>query len=392
MLACTLWLGGTILANSAAAGPGHWWSETLLALRDQARDRGELYHEPATDYELPAFVHQSGVAAGASLKLSAAMCAVVAVLLLARRSDRRAGYALAVLAVVELVFFAWPLRDSFDLDDVRTPQLEKHLASQPRDARFVNEINPNEVMTIDALNVFGYDPGVPRRYAELFSYAARTPLAEVTQHVIYEPQPQIPSIYRIARSHFRMVAIEASEQWSYETVPMPGPLDRLVLLTDYQVAATREEVFRFMSRETFDPTRTVILENSPDPAPGSPLGASGQPIGSANVVDESTDHLTIEAELQSPAILLVTDAYDADWRVVPLAESPQAQYEIMPADGAFRAIPLAAGRHQIRLEYAPASLKYGAVVTALSLGAWIALAVQCRRRRLVNFRSESVRG
>ena len=64
-------------------------------------------------------------------------------------------------------------------------------------------------------------------------------------------------------------------------------------------------------------------------------------------------------------LLLVTDAYSRYWRAVPMPGSSQDEYHLMPADYTLMAVPLAAGHHQLRIEYAP---------PGWLIGRWISLA------------------
>jgi uncharacterized membrane protein YfhO len=117
----------------------------------------------------------------------------------------------------------------------------------------------------------------------------------------------------------------------------------------------------------------VILESTPSIAP---LAGDGD-AGAATVIDRNADSLTIDANLTRPAILLITDAYSADWR----ADPPHA---IMPANHALRAIALDAGRHRIRLEYRPPSLRIGVIVSAAAmLIALLRLTLRIGRRTLI---------
>ena len=80
--------------------------------------------------------------------------------------------------------------------------------------------------------------------------------------------------------------------------------------------------------------------------------------------------MEIEAELERPSVLLVTDAWTPAWRAVPLEAADKRSYQVMPANYALRAIPLDAGRHRLRLEYAPAAFRIGLIISAL---AWLGL-------------------
>ena len=81
--------------------------------------------------------------------------------------------------------------------------------------------------------------------------------------------------------------------------------------------------------------------------------------------------MTIEADVQSAAILVVTDGYARGWRAAALGGSVQDNYDVLPADHALRAIPLTAGRHHLRLEYLPVAFTAGFWVTLASLLAFV---------------------
>jgi len=90
--------------------------------------------------------------------------------------------------------------------------------------------------------------------------------------------------------------------------------------------------------------------------------------------------MEIEAELERASVLLVTDAWTPAWRAVPLDAGDTRRYDVMPANYALRAIPLEAGKHHLRLEYAPAAFRIGLLVSALAWLAWAAAALLLWRR------------
>jgi uncharacterized membrane protein YfhO len=119
----------------------------------------------------------------------------------------------------------------------------------------------------------------------------------------------------------------------------------------------------------------VILEREPRPPP---VVAARQ--GRATVLRQGTDWLEIEAQVASPSILLVTDAWSPAWRARALEGSSARDYEVMPANYALRAVPLGAGKHRLRLEYAPASFHAGLAVSALAWVAWLSAVLLLYRR------------
>jgi uncharacterized membrane protein YfhO len=130
-----------------------------------------------------------------------------------------------------------------------------------------------------------------------------------------------------------------------------------------------------MAAADFDPGRTVVLESEPEPRPVP----NPQP-GTVRVSNPSPDEILVEADLATPAVLLITDPYSRDWRAVALAGSVQSSYSVLPADYVLRGIPLAAGHHHLLVEYAPPSFRIGLAISGAALLAWIAAAAVLRSR------------
>lgn len=131
-------------------------------------------------------------------------------------------------------------------------------------------------------------------------------------------------------------------------------LPRFLLVSDYVVERDSAAAFAVMDQPTFDPWRTVVLEREPTPKPQGVVG--DVPI---DVMDETVNGMVIELTLPSPAILLMTDAFERGWRARGLTSSSQWRYDVMPANIALRAMPLGAGTHRIQLEYVPLSFRFG---------------------------------
>jgi hypothetical protein len=138
------------------------------------------------------------------------------------------------------------------------------------------------------------------------------------------------------------------------------------------VLAGRNDIFSALADPAFDPRKTVILESPPQPPP-----APGHEAGQVRLVNSSTDHLTVEADLQAPAILLVTDSYAKGWQARAMPGSGQRDYQVMPANWCLRAVPLGAGHHLLRMEYLPAGFRLGKWLSIVSLGVFCVLIGVC---------------
>jgi hypothetical protein len=283
-----------------------------------------------------------------------------------KRRWNYAIYGIILLALAEMVVFALPLRPTFDLTLKKFPQqFKKAISSQPGDFRIINMLDKNSATMAGLFDIWGYDPGVSRRYSEFMAFSQGLDPQSATQDVKFSHVSRLFSLLRL-----RYVITQENNQM--EMVELTEPvLPRLRLVRNFQVAKDRDSILRLLASPEFDPNRTVVLESLPQPLP--------QPSdnqGTAKIVDESTDYLTIEADISSPAILLVTDAYHPNWRVEPLSGSCQKNYQIMPADYVLRAVPLQPGRHIFRMEYRSKAFTVGMWISIVSLAAYLALCLQ----------------
>ena len=291
----------------------------------------------------------------AGLTLAAAVC-----LAFWTRRQPRAAFLLAALAIGEVFAFARMQRTTFDSTQVVIPELRRFLAEQPGEHRILNLWNPNTAMSMRAHELWGYDPGVTRRYAEFMEWSTGGDPDLATNYVTFRQLHPLLSMLRL-----RYVVVVENNVMTIHPSALP-PLRRLELVGSHQVHAQRAEILGAMGKASFDPRNEVILEREPDPVP---VRADAQ--GSARVVREGTDFLEIEAEIASPSILLLTDAWTPGWQARPLPGSSQTRYEVMPANYVLRGVALERGKHSLRLEYAPAAFPLGAAVSTVAWAAWL---------------------
>lgn len=302
------------------------------------------------------------------LVAAAVTLAVVAGLAVWTRREPRAAVLIGALAIVEVFIFSRMQRPTFDSAVIAVPELGKVLASQPGDYRILNLNYPNGGVWFGARDAWGYDPAVARRYAELVSWSAGNDPDLTTQDVQFHRFHPLLAMLRVKY----IVRVKDSVM---TITPRPAPLHQVELIGAYQVRVGREAILRALDAPSFDPRKEVILEREPQP---KPVAAASQ--GSAAVVNQGTDYLEIEADVAAPSVLLVTDAWTPAWRVRALPGSSASDYDLLPANYALRAVPLGAGKHRLRMEYAPAGFGIGLFVSALAWLAWVGALVLLRRR------------
>jgi len=104
--------------------------------------------------------------------------------------------------------------------------------------------------------------------------------------------------------------------------------------------------------------------------------------GTTRITATTTDSVTVEADVEQPSILLITDAYAASWRTVSLPGSTQAHYDLLPANYVLRAVPLTAGHHLLRVEYRPVAFAIGKWISITSVISFLLTLVRCRRANI----------
>lgn len=360
---------GTFAAAAVLGIAGLWAANTnsWQSLMNRMHSTHETYLLPQL-YDSAEFVSQAQHCAAMSIFLAAGTCAAIGTLLAFHKSYPRTIYALAALGVAEAYCFAHGARPTFDSRIIVNAEEKGFLEEHPGDYRIINPRNPNSAMSLRVPDIWGYDPNVVRRYAEFITWTQGGDPDNATLYVKFR---RFDPLYPMLR--LRYVFGQRANELEMAEAPTP-PMPHLQLISNYHVLQNRDEIFRALRSETFDPTREIILESEPEPKP-SP---GGNP-GAARIAASSTDWLTIEAEVNQPSILLITDVYTPAWRAVPLSGSVQSKYELLPANYILRAVPLAAGRHRLRVEYAPREFAIGKWISLVASFLFLAAVIWCWR-------------
>lgn len=230
--------------------------------------------------------------------------------------------------------------------------IAKFIQEHPGDYRILNLAYPNSSMSIDAKDIWGYDAGVPLRYAQFMNFTQGLNPDNATQYLIFQKPHRLFSMIRC-----RYIFIPQNDKIS--VMDTKDAMPHLQLISRWQVINKRDDIFKEMGKQTFDPRQTVILETSPNLKP-----IQNGALGECAIEDSSTNFLIIKGKLKQPALLLITDSYSSGWQAKSFPGSSQQSYKVMPANYTLMAIPLSAGEHHLCLEYKP---------TAFVVGKWISL-------------------
>lgn len=384
-LAVVMLVAGLLLFSAAGfvkfSGGAKERGSSWHAIMKKVSEFGEIYIKKEA-YDYPPFIAKANSIAWRSLLFAACTSFSLSFVLFVILYLPRMVYLVGAIAVIEILVFANHFKASFDIENVM-PRVKftEFLSKNPGDYRlFWPSGDPNQGMLSGAAGIWGYDPGVLLRYGQFIAFTQRGDADRVSQHVDFR---RYNRLYRMLRCRFLITKSklkkgnlspvwESDDMYVYE---LRDHLPRVLLVEQFQVLSDRDRILSEMTRSDFDPAKTVILEAAPDPLPQQEADESRP--GEVKVLESSTDFLVVRAEMFRPAILVITDAYSSGWRVIRQAGSSQKEYQIMPANYILRGIPLAAGKHTIRIEYKPLAFRVGVWVSIVSLIGYFLLLVWC---------------
>ena len=353
--------------QTGVSGTGPWraWIRSRLAT-------GDLY-EAQNMVETTGFAAHAARFAATQLWLtSATLLAISVVLFLASRYPKLPR-ALLLIATVEMVVFAHSTLVTFRLSDA----LDAPPDLPAGDYRVLNEESPDLGMSTGTRDIWGYDPGVLRRYAEWIAVSQGLDSDDASETVKFWNYP--PHFAALLRCRTVLPPTGPDGEYSALPLSMGEPAKQLTLISEARVVPNRDDLLEAIRSEAFDPRKSVLLETPPVPPP-----APGASSGTVRLLNETSDTLTITADVPRAAILLITDAYCTGWRaysLLPEATTPQWRYDVLPADYFLRAVPLRAGRHLFRLEYRPMAFEIGKWVSLASLTCYVVGAASLVFRR-----------
>lgn len=361
-----LWVGGLLLTTTADHGGPSWWS----AWRSRLFESRQVTHLPRPQFFDPAFSALVALDAGCGLLVAATLSVLAVALLILSRRRRAAGWMLLVLGALELFSFAVGFRATFSLDELISPQAVAYRRTHAGDFRFLDRSRANAGLLTGLPDVWGDDPGVPRRYAEFVAATQGLPAEAAGQTLpIRGAHPRWDLLrFRAAVIPRGRSGVELQEMELH-------PLRRFEVVGQWEVLSGRDAVLKRVCDASFDPRRTVVLES----APRGVHSDSTATARTATILREGVDDVVVRVDAPRGGILLMTDSFSRGWH----AESSDGtgQLDVMPANWAFRGIPLEPGTHDVRIFYRPPWLVAGAVTSGVAwLGLLVAIVLGARRR------------
>ncbi|MFP6582722.1 MAG: hypothetical protein VCD00_09220, partial [Candidatus Hydrogenedentota bacterium] len=313
----------------------------------------------------------------------------------------------ALLLLTELFVYARYSRDTFRLSENDRPMLEElyeYLYPEVRtlDVAGIDNAMRNHGVSVRRDVVWGYDPVVLDRYAEYVIFAAgnRSFDEDVRRFALWGNDPLTQGIHG-PENYLTFTGTEPVQDFGLFTLLRTALLavnsavmgdrshflgienaaPRFFLASEYQVHPDKDAMFEALGDTTIDLRTTVLLETAPAIESSQSLEPGDLASVEFTIVEKSTDHFIVEADVPHDSLLVMTDAYSSSWRATALDGSVQETYEILPAYWALRCIPVKAGHHRFRLEYRPAAYYIGLWTSCIATVVYLILVGLAIRRR-----------
>jgi len=175
---------------------------------------------------------------------------------------------------------------------------------------------------------------------------------------------------------------EGSPPFTYLGNTRPSP--RAVLAYRVRAAADEKEALEALLDPRVDPLTSIILEGRDAEAAARHLGADGPAVPArdpahamAKIMSDTGDEVTVKVAAARPALLFMSDNWYPNFRATVDGEPAP----VWRANYAYRAVPVGAGSHVVRLSYRPSEFYLGAAVTAAGFTGFIVIGLLWRKRR-----------
>ena len=136
----------------------------------------------------------------------------------------------------------------------------------------------------------------------------------------------------------------------YGLIEFTGALPRAKLYTSWQIATNDQQTMELLPSPGFDPAQAVIVAAETGLAPSASAGAVD--AGQVEFVSYAPKRIALRAVAAAPAVLLLNDKWDANWKV--RVDGQPAQ--LLRCNFLMRGVQVPAGTHQVVFSYEPMNL------------------------------------
>jgi hypothetical protein len=154
----------------------------------------------------------------------------------------------------------------------------------------------------------------------------------------------------------------------FALIDFTGALPRAKVYSNLLVSTNDDVTLRRLAARDFDPAQTVLVAD-----PITPPAATNANSGTVTFVSYSPTDIKLHARTETPAVLLLNDKFDPNWRVtVDGREAP-----LLRCNYVVRGVQLEKGEHEVEFRFRPPLgalyVSVGAVIIGLILIGYLAV-------------------
>ncbi len=181
---------------------------------------------------------------------------------------------------------------------------------------------------------------------------------EIAQRFDLVPKPGETEI-----QSFEQLTAVSSTNGAYAIFSFSGALPRSKLYSRWQVNTNDQATLEQLTSPSFDPEKTVLV-SSPLSSHSSPLSETNALAGMVEFIGYAPKRIVLQAKAISPAVLLLNDKYDANWKVM-LDGKPET---LLRCNYIMRGVQVPAGEHRIEFRFEPPITGLYVTLAAIALG------------------------
>ncbi len=161
----------------------------------------------------------------------------------------------------------------------------------------------------------------------------------------------------------------------FALIEFTGALPRAGLYPNWTVNTNQEATLEQLANPAFNPATTVILHEAP--TGGIQPAGTNAAAGTVEFLDYTPKRFTLKAFASTNSVLLMTDRYDANWRVSMDGRS----VPLLKADYLMRGVMVPAGEHTIAFSFEPPVKPLYVSASAWGVGLLLLVALALTRDR-----------
>jgi hypothetical protein len=160
----------------------------------------------------------------------------------------------------------------------------------------------------------------------------------------------------------------------YALFEFTGALPRAKLYSNWQVSTNDQVTLTNLASAEFDPERAVLVANASVPTPPAASSLTAQPsTNSVEFASYAPKRIVLRANASSPALLLLNDKYEPNWKVWVDGKSES----LLRCNYLMRGVYVQPGPHTVEFRFEPPTgtfyVSLGAVFVSLLLLGYLAL-------------------